>query len=965
MCHYIKIYFQASVSISDRNGEVLPGSLVVRGYQVEGKVEGAAVEGVSVVIHSSESSLVKHYQTFPPGCQKGAPSGYQPPASLGNVLCHVTTDVSGKYSFTDVAPGKYSITAHRHTSVTRYVISPPSVAFVVLHDNAKVEKSFQVEGFSVSGVVRMGGAGVAGAAVSLGSHKVTTAEDGSYTIPSIKPGQYTVTVTAEPFLPVISPSHYNVCFRIALDEASHKTDEAINKWNILVTSIDGVAKVVNTDAVAKKGCVFLSPGKYSAAVQLSQLQQQSGIRFGPVEHTFTVREGVVPEMVFSQFLGEITATVVCLEACPTIPFRLIAADGSERSAPAVGTKNSKKVSATFKEVVPGTYEIAVEKDDWCFKEKTVKAQLNAENIAVTFTQSGYLLTVTSSHPATLAYSRRSSAEALTGKLDVQKGSTKSCLSGPGSYSLTPESCHQFTSPSYTWTTSSPSLISLVATRHTVSGVLKSSEPGAFTLSVTHSDGSQTTLKPKSSAGNMYTFEDMMKEGDHVTLVPQSSDDLFQYNPKQQSLTVGSECMSDAYSFKAEKALFIHGSVKPAVAGVNIIVSAGNEKHQYTTDKTGKYKAGPLDNSVSYNITASLTGYTLTALDDKGNFEAFKLAEVVVFIKDEQNKPLSGVVVSMSGGKSYRQNSLTADDGSITFHSLLPGEYFLRTAMKEYNFDPPSKMVTVEQGATINIKITGVRVAYSAFGTSMSLTGVLEPDVALEARGVGENCEQYLEEAVTDDAGAFRIRGLLPKCEYDIGLKSDASLNKHIERMLPASTRVKVQKEDITGLKLVVLRHFTQMDVVGSVESPKEFLSSLSIKVYREDVPDSPVHTIKLTDQAFFMLPSMTADGKTYTVSLESSLSTMMYSYRTPEVSFVADSSFKNVKLHFRPSLRNIDAEMSQNTMAGLFFAIIIIAMMANYEKIAPGIDWALEIIGERLNKRGNGVSGTNNVRRMS
>jgi hypothetical protein len=114
-----------------------------------------------------------------------------------------------------------------------------------------------------------------------------------------------------------------------------------------------------------------------------------------------------------------------------------------------------------------------------------------------------------------------------------------------------------------------------------------------------------------------------------------------------------------------------------------------------------------------------------------------------------------------------------------------------------------------------------------------------------------------------------------------------------------------------------------------------------------------------------MLPAMTADGKTYIVSLESSLSTMLYSYRTPEVSFVADSSFKIVKLHFRPSLRNIDAEMSHNTMAGLFFAVIIIAMMANYEKIAPGIDWALEIIGERLNKRGNGVSGANNVRRMS
>ena len=108
----------------------------------------------------------------------------------------------------------------------------------------------------------------------------------------------------------------------------------------------------------------------------------------------------------------------------------------------------------------------------------------------------------------------------------------------------------------------------------------------------------------------------------------------------------------------------------------------------------------------------------------GNFEAFKLAEVVVTILAEDTKePLSGVVVSMSGGKSYRQNSLSGADGVISFHSLLPGEYFLRCAMKEYNFQPPNKMVKVEQGDTTNI---AVRWDKTVTPSRMNLRGVSIP-----------------------------------------------------------------------------------------------------------------------------------------------------------------------------------------------------------------------------------------------
>uniref|UniRef100_A0A2P2I1N0 Nodal modulator 3-like n=1 Tax=Hirondellea gigas TaxID=1518452 RepID=A0A2P2I1N0_9CRUS len=966
----------STVSISDQNGEVSAGSLVVRGYGVTGTVLGEGTHGVAGVVvlmrvTSDQDTIPEHYKKYSPGCKTELPEGYtiSATADSGTALCYAVTDSKGLYSFTDIVPGQYSLSAHHHTPLTTFVMLPDAVPVTVGHDDAGVKQTFKLYGFSVHGRVlkNAGGAGVAGATVVLvkTSQTATTASDGSYVINNVKTGKYTITVAADalefsstivsvsaasPTVAAIMPSHYSCCFRVVLDRAA---DAGHTAWAVLVSGSVGESSSVLTGKDGR-GCLMLPLGDYRVTVQLTSQQQDQGIRFGPPEHVLSVSGPATKELVFSQFLGEVRATVTCLEDCPLTALTLLlrATDGTARSATAAAGGNKLKTAiATWKEVVPGKYQVQLQKEDWCWSQNSIQIEVNTENVEVSFFQSGYLLTLTSSHEITLPYSVQGS-KSSSGTVEVQKGTTKTCLSIPGVYTFTPDSCHKFSSSSYKWESAEPSLVSLVATHHTVTASVQASQPGDFKLLVAHQDESSTVLKPKQSyPNNVYLFELLVKEKEQITFTPQSADNLFQYQPTSFPLTVESNCMSDVVLFKAEKALFIDGKVTPAVAGVEITVEAEDQRHVFVTDKDGKYKAGPLDNSLDYTIKASLTGYTLKEIDTDGNFEALKLAEVIVDIQDEDEKSLSSVVVSMSGGKSYRQNSLTRDDGVISFNSLLPGEYFLRFAMKEYNFQPATKMVTVEQGATIKINVSGVRVAYSAIGESMSLTGVLEPDVAVEARGVGERCSQYQEEAVSDAGGVFRIRGLLPKCEYNISLKTGEGFNKHIERMLPASTRVKVEKQDIIGLRLVVLRYFNQMDVVGTVDAPKEHLHTISIKVYREDVSDSPVHTVKITNHPFFMLPPMIADGKTYTLHLESTLSLMQYTYRTTEVSFTADSSFKHLKLNFRPTMRTLDAEMNRNTMAGLLLAIIVIAMMANYQKIAPGIEWCAEIISNMLANR--------------
>jgi len=41
----------------------------------------------------------------------------------------------------------------------------------------------------------------------------------------------------------------------------------------------------------------------------------------------------------------------------------------------------------------------------------------------------------------------------------------------------------------------------------------------------------------------------------------------------------------------------------------------------------------------------------------------------------------------------------------------PGHYFLKPMMKEYNFQPSSQMIEVVEGVTVNVAITGKRVAF--------------------------------------------------------------------------------------------------------------------------------------------------------------------------------------------------------------------------------------------------------------
>ena len=297
-----------------------------------------------------------------------------------------------------------------------------------------------------------------------------------------------------------------------------------------------------------------------------------------------------------------------------------------------------------------------------------------------------------------------------------------------------------------------------------------------------------------------------------------------------------------------------------------------------------------------------------------------------------------LLLCLSGG-NYRSNQLSDEEGTQSFLSLSPGQYFLKPMMKEYKFEPASQMIDVAEGSTVNLAIKGTRVAFSCYGSVTSLNGEAEAGVLVEAVASPDDsssgCTQLQEESKTEADGSFRIRGLQPSCTYIIRLQQEAGINQHIERTAPNVRKVKVDDSDIHDVHMIAFRRMNQMDLSGNVNTDHTFLPTLKVLMYRENNPDAPIYTVKLDSTSFFHLPSVSIDNQEYVLRLESSLTRATYKYDLPEITFTANSTYRHFTFHFHPQNRRVEQELSQGSFLILPLTLLIIFISYNYKQLLP------------------------------
>jgi len=539
-----------------------------------------------------------------------------------------------------------------------------------------------------------------------------------------------------------------------------------------------------------------------------------------------------------------------------------------------------------------------------------------------------------------------------GSFRLVKGLNRFCLSHPGIYNLMPKSdCHQFAQNVYQFSTSSsfPTL-RITAVKHALHAEIHADvETPDLTVTVTSLlDDVQATVGPlqrvsHSPGSHVYRLRHWGRHGESFKITPSAGNLLFKPDSVTTTLKSDNGCHGPLALLEGTEGIFISGYVTPPIPNVRIIITPEKTpdlRLLVETDENGRYRVGPQDGSTAYSVIAEKENFVMTPLvDDPYSFNAFKLGEIKVEVLDGEDASgsaaLGGVLLSLSGGKGYRSNNMTNGDGSLTFTHLSPGQYFLRPMKKEYQFEPPSQMIDVIEGTTVNLKIIGNRVAFSIYGNVNSLNGDGENGIMVEAFGPGdvEGCSVSQEEAKTDAGGAFRIRGLTPGCNYKIRVKSAETCpgNWLLERTMPNEINVAMENSDMHNLTFISLRKIKEMDVSGYVKTSVDHVTSLKVKLCLEDNEESPFHTISLGQVPLFFFPAIPIDDRKYVVILESSLPRHRFDYsESMRASFVADRPFKHVKFTFQPVVKSVEAELGLQSGGLLTFPVILLLLLAGY-----------------------------------
>lgn len=129
------------------------------------------------------------------GCDKSQLEKFK--SSSTKVICHVLSDSSGKFEFPSVTPSRYIVTPYLKGHNLHF--HPPSIEFNVEHNSVRLETTFEVIGFSISGRIlnAENGKPIEKATVFLNKHQLAfSRDDGTFVLEKIKAGQHSVYVEA-------------------------------------------------------------------------------------------------------------------------------------------------------------------------------------------------------------------------------------------------------------------------------------------------------------------------------------------------------------------------------------------------------------------------------------------------------------------------------------------------------------------------------------------------------------------------------------------------------------------------------------------------------------------------------------------------------------------------------------------------------------------------------------------------
>lgn len=587
-------------------------------------------------------------------------------------------------------------------------------------------------------------------------------------------------------------------------------------------------------------------------------------------------EGPIDSLKFVQIKVAISGVVEYLDAAEENEATVTL----ERAGEKPRSVKAAKGKFEFAEVLPGSYKVSVVKNEYCWEKTVINVEIKAEGVKdVKFMQSGYALQYSSEKDVDVM---------ITGEknpVHFQAGDHFYCLKKKGEYEIKPMGCYKYPEKSINYSTSSPSSVKLVPKEYLVEGYVESKDSSFTNLNEhvlikckVNSKDLTVTLQKDETQKSRYRFQfysggNMKAE---ITPVLVSTSDGSEvnvlFNPKMREVHVLHECLQggSAVTFAASKGLVIRGKVSPPIGGIEILardVRDDSIADQTVTSATGEYKLGPLYGSEqNYLVAAHKEGYKITKdLSNPYDFAAEQLSYLAITVKDAKGNPLPDVAFDLShSARTYRNNSRTSAQGKTSFDELIPGEYYLKPLLKEYEFEPKQMTLHVVQGKKLDKEFVAKRIAFSAYGHVRLLDQKALEDVVVDA--VCATCgEKSMESGKTGRDGSFRIRGLVPGNTYEVSVRlaSDRMLHTNVASLFkatPLKVPVKVAHADVKDVNFLALRLISDMSISGVVNFEGENTDyttapEAAVELYSPGNP-VPTHREQLSVLRYFRLENL-------------------------------------------------------------------------------------------------------------
>eukprot|EP00300_Choanocystis_sp_HF-7_P024194 c25601_g1_i1.p1 GENE.c25601_g1_i1~~c25601_g1_i1.p1 ORF type:complete len:1177 (-),score=294.77 c25601_g1_i1:465-3995(-) len=920
-------------------------ALTVTGYSVFGSVlaDNEPILGVEIFLLSTDGAPIS-------GCT--LPSSVPDELVLDNqkVLCQTTSDAQGRFSFSAVPSGQYSLRPWYRSSTTAFDVQPASVSVNVNHADVPLERAFSVTGFSVSGTVNSpSGAPMEGVEILLnGKNVAVTDSAGNYQIQSMTTGVYTVTAAkphtlfssldsfrilpSSPSLPPLVATHYHLCGTITIDQVPLVVP-LLKHRDVVLT---GAMSRQTTTNVQGHYCFDAVPGSYYITPTIAPEERTAGLLLQPQTLSVTITDKPTLDANFVQLVLTLSGAVECLGDCA--PGLTVTLTKTNQPQATRTTTIQPSGEFEFKSTTPGEYSLKVQGPAHCWESDSIQVVVGEDNVSgLRLKQKGFLLTVEASHPCQLVASLES--ESLN--FDITRGSNVFCVPAPGVWSIVTRSCFQFQNSPLSFNTAEPSPVQLTAEKFRISGIIKAprgtsgkARPASVTISDQSGEQTQATLSATDKDG-VWAWETYAAAGSRLQVTPISDDDVLFY-PRSADVTVPDKqtCNEPLAAFVGRAGLVLDGNVSPAIEGAQITIttSDGTEVASAVTGADGNYVVGKLYDDTDYSITATLPGYHFQPVENmRGYFTATRLTSLQVRVVGEDGSPLEGALLSLSGGKGYRNNNPTGTDGTFTFPSLFPNSYHLRPFMKEYVFTPDSWSFTCSGQESDAVTFTAKRVGFSAYGSAMALGGQPYAGVGVVAINKGDNGRQ--EETQTDTKGRFRLRGLVPGQSYKISLRPRDGDVARIERSSPESFDVTVGEADIEGNDFIVFPKLGRFHITGYVDVSRELLGKVYVKLALKSSPKQTVASLAVDVSQFFSFPLL--DPDTYQLSLACDLDPAYWQLPTVAKTVTLGDSDQHVELKYQvlPKELNLDEISSIGSFLTLVFIVVVFFGGRNYQAI--------------------------------